>query len=79
MSNDDTQWQPRINQERCKGCAYCVEICPTDALTISLSKAYLTFPDRCSYCFACEDACPQMAIELPLLIVKSAQSRTTKI
>lgn len=77
MTQDMSQWQPQINLTRCTGCAYCVDLCPTDALTTINKKAHLTYPERCTYCFACEDVCPHAAIELPMLIVKQVNSGTS--
>jgi ferredoxin len=60
---------PIIDQEHCDGCAQCVEVCPTQALTLAWGKAELRYPDRCTYCAACEEACPLNAIALPFVIV----------
>lgn len=69
MTIDYGEWSPRINQSLCTGCGYCVDICPTEALSQMNGKAHLAQPEQCIYCFACEDVCPEAAIELPFLIV----------
>jgi 2-oxoglutarate ferredoxin oxidoreductase subunit delta len=58
-----------INVERCKGCAFCVEFCPTKVLSLSSafnSKGYhpphVTAPDKCSGCDLCGMYCPDFAI-----------------
>ena len=58
-----------IDVERCKGCAFCVEFCPTDVLELSSafnSKGYhppqVIAPEKCSGCDLCGMYCPDFAI-----------------
>ncbi len=58
-----------VNVERCKGCGFCVEFCPTDALSMSATmnaKGYhypaLTAPESCNGCDICGMQCPDFAI-----------------
>ena len=58
-----------IKPERCKGCEYCVEFCPTGAITMSVqfnSKGYhypeFSAPDKCTGCGLCGMYCPDFAI-----------------
>jgi len=58
-----------IEVERCKGCAFCIEFCPQDALELSSdfnSKGYhppvLAHPDWCNGCDLCGLYCPDFAI-----------------
>ena len=58
-----------INVERCKGCAFCVEFCPTKVLALSSafnSKGYhpphVVAPEKCSGCDLCGMYCPDFAI-----------------
>jgi 2-oxoglutarate ferredoxin oxidoreductase subunit delta len=58
-----------VAPERCKGCAICVEFCPTGAITMSSkfdSKGYhypeFTYPDKCTGCGLCGMYCPDFAI-----------------
>ena len=58
-----------IDQERCKGCGICVEVCQTSVLEISEeqnAQGY-SFPivvalDECISCCLCEMLCPDFAI-----------------
>ena len=58
-----------ITAERCKGCSFCVEFCPTDALKLSEqfnAKGYhppvLVLPEQCNGCNICGLMCPDFAI-----------------
>ena len=55
--------------ERCKGCGFCVEFCPTHVLALSSafnSKGYhpphVVEAERCSGCDLCGMYCPDFAI-----------------
>lgn len=57
--------------ERCKGCGFCVELCPKDVLQVSVntnSKGY-HYPEvapgqenECVHCDFCTLVCPEFAI-----------------
>ena len=58
-----------LNEERCKGCTYCVRYCPTGALEMTdrlNHKGYtlptLAHPDKCNGCDLCGMYCPDFAI-----------------
>ena len=58
-----------IIQERCKGCGFCVEFCPRQALTMSQStndKGYhppeIVEDAHCINCGLCTLLCPDFAI-----------------
>ncbi len=58
-----------ISVERCKGCGFCVEFCPSKALMFSEqynAKGYhppvLISQDLCSGCDMCGLLCPDFAI-----------------
>ncbi len=58
-----------INEERCKGCGFCVEFCPLNVL--ELAKEFNShgyhFPianhsEKCTGCDQCGSYCPDFAI-----------------
>ncbi|MBI2894466.1 MAG: ferredoxin family protein [Deltaproteobacteria bacterium] len=58
-----------IKEELCKGCAFCIEFCPTDALETSTqfnAKGYhypiLAREEDCNGCDLCGLYCPDFAI-----------------
>lgn len=58
-----------ITVERCKGCGFCVEFCPTDVLQLSSAfnaKGYhpphVVKAEKCSGCDLCGMYCPDFAI-----------------
>ena len=60
-----------ILKERCKGCGFCTEFCPTGALKMSQELSpqgyYLAEVDdetKCLSCGLCETICPDFAIHL---------------
>jgi 2-oxoglutarate ferredoxin oxidoreductase subunit delta len=73
MSEDKPKRRVRglvvIRADRCKGCALCVEFCPTNALALSAeftAKGYhppeFIDPEACSGCDLCGMYCPDFAI-----------------
>lgn len=58
-----------VERDRCKGCAFCVEFCPYDALALEdgfNAKGYhppkLAAPEKCNGCDLCGLYCPDFAI-----------------
>ena len=57
-----------VRVERCKGCALCVEYCPTRVLDLSAEfnpKGYhypIVINENCISCQACYTICPEFAI-----------------
>jgi NADH-quinone oxidoreductase subunit F len=46
-----------IDPEACTGCAACVRVCPTGAITGEKKQAHLLDPDICIKCGACYEKC----------------------
>ncbi len=61
-----------IDENFCKGCAYCAHNCPKECLEMSKDKfspkGYflpdIVNPDDCSACGVCAWLCPEFAIEV---------------
>ncbi len=60
-----------IDAERCKGCCFCIEYCPKDAIVLSDKlnmKGYFVAAfdaDKgCTGCATCALMCPDVAIEV---------------
>ena len=58
-----------IDEEYCKGCDICIELCPTDVFTkseqINSRGYYIPIPEvieNCTGCMICELICPEMAV-----------------
>ncbi len=61
----------RIEEELCKGCGYCIEICSKNIFQESdkINKKGYMIPkisenDSCIGCKKCELICPEMAVEV---------------
>jgi ferredoxin len=52
-----------VDVGKCTGCGDCVEVCPTESITLEKDKAVID--DDCSECGACVDECPNEAISMP--------------
>ncbi|MEW5949112.1 MAG: 4Fe-4S binding protein [Thermodesulfobacteriota bacterium] len=52
-----------VNQERCKGCNACVDICPMGTIAVQGGKASVD-AQNCVGCGACVNICPAGAINL---------------
>ncbi len=66
-----------IQENRCKGCFFCVEFCPRDVLARSERyniKGYhppdITKPEACTACRLCELLCPEFAIGIEEMTFK---------
>jgi 2-oxoglutarate ferredoxin oxidoreductase subunit delta len=60
-----------IDRDKCKGCGYCTEFCPREALVMSQeinAKGYtlaaVADESKCLYCGLCEIICPEFAIKV---------------
>lgn len=52
---------PMVDQDRCKHCGKCAEICEFNAIA-SLPNQTIVFPDLCHSCSGCWLVCPEKAI-----------------
>jgi len=53
-----------IIPENCKGCAICVEFCPTKTLGMKKGKVVVVNAESCIGCQLCEIRCPDFAISV---------------
>ena len=62
---------PEIDAKTCDGCDACLNICPSDALTLVNEKSallcYQVSPENCNGCGLCVDICPPGALSLKAL------------
>lgn len=64
-----TRGEVHINATWCKGCAFCVQFCPTNVLEMSpefnakgYHPPYAKNPDACTDCKFCQLICPEFSI-----------------
>ena len=57
-------WEIRINEEWCKGCEVCVEVCKPQVLEMDGQVAVVRRPEDCTGCMLCELLCPDFAVEV---------------
>jgi len=55
--------RPEIRKELCVGCGSCLEVCPVDAIHLSLGVASIE-EGFCEECGMCAQNCPTKAIEI---------------
>lgn len=56
----------RINQEKCKNCHRCMEVCPGSLIKEKENRAFLKYPKNCWGCASCVKACRFEAIDFYL-------------
>ena len=72
LSKRQIELEPRISQvidENCDGCAYCIDPCPYDAITLieymkdgDIKKTVESDPAKCRGCGVCQATCPKKGI-----------------
>lgn len=60
-----------VDEKLCKGCKYCITLCPTKVLALSdelgpkgYFPAIVKNPDACVVCRLCEIICPDFAVSI---------------
>jgi ferredoxin len=53
-----------VNADECTSCESCVEVCPTEAITLNGDDIAVVDPDLCSDCEECVEECPTEAISM---------------
>lgn len=53
-----------INEETCKGCGMCADVCPTDVLEKQedFEPTQVVKPDDCTECLSCLEICPSYSV-----------------
>jgi 2-oxoglutarate ferredoxin oxidoreductase subunit delta len=85
---EQEKWHLKIITDRCKGCLFCIQFCPTDVLESSPeinSKGYhppklkddVTMDD-CAKCGFCELICPEFSIYLEKIDDGSGAKKSQK-
>jgi len=70
---------PVIDHDRCTGCGWCVQQCPTQAVDLIARKAVIVRPSDCTFCDVCEQACPVGAIGRPFIVVFAPDQQWSRI
>ena len=52
------------NKNKCIGCCTCVDVCPENALTLTVNDGIVTDFEKCVLCGKCTDVCPTHALEM---------------
>jgi ferredoxin len=55
---------PVVDRARCSGCGDCVEVCPSQGITL-VDEIAVIDERLCEECGVCVDECPENAISLP--------------
>ena len=76
MSKIKRRFTVQIDEDRCRSCAVCWEICATKVLAWEppLNKAIVTDIDACTGCRLCEWLCPDWAVVVRPVVAKSEEA-----
>ncbi len=63
MTYESDEVTIKIDLDKCKGHAECVDVCPSDVYEIVDGKATASNVEECIECCSCVEVCPEEAIE----------------
>ncbi len=68
--------RPVINKDVCSSCGVCVNMCPTEPISVDWSGKERTGPPTHNYktcirCYCCQEVCPEGAISLRAPLIRS--------
>lgn len=55
-------FEPIVDQNKCKGCEECLEVCTTGVFEIRDGKYLSLSPEKCTGCESCLEVCKEGAI-----------------
>lgn len=55
---------PKIDDQKCKQCGECMDVCPADVLAVENSETIVANPADCLGCESCVSVCPEEAISV---------------
>jgi uncharacterized Fe-S center protein len=58
------KWLPAVLEERCTGCALCIEACDSECLEMDRRLAVLSSSDSCGSDAECVEVCADGAMEM---------------
>ena len=53
---------PKIDEQKCKQCGECIDVCPADVLAADDKMTTVANPGDCLGCESCVSVCPEEAI-----------------
>lgn len=59
---ESSMFLPKIDEEKCKQCAECVDVCPADVLAVEGNTTVVVTPQDCLGCESCVSVCPEDAV-----------------
>jgi len=71
--------KPSVNEEMCRRCDHCVEICPPKALSRRGEELVFDY-GKCIHCFCCQEVCPEGAISIkPGWLTRMVKGQSSKL
>ncbi|MEE8483320.1 MAG: DUF362 domain-containing protein, partial [Nitrospinota bacterium] len=62
MLTDQLTSKPLEDREKCTLCDLCIDVCPTDVISIGNKRLAINY-DKCIRCYCCVEVCPEGAME----------------